>query len=110
MIGMTLACLAIGGWKSMIPGLDFGSSGTPSASSAVNDLELTAAFTAAGSALNTFYSTAGSYIGAELSPTSPVQLAWTGDASYCLQGGTGANELHEMGPGGVPEPGACPAA
>lgn len=104
-VGMTIAAVAVGGWKSLIPGLDFASaSGQGQAAEA--QLEAVNAFTQAAASLETYHATAGSYSGAELSPTSPVQIVWTADASYCLQGGG----LYEIGPAGVPQPGACPPA
>lgn len=104
-IGLTLAAVAVGGWKNAIPGLDFASSSR----GGTNPVAIAAAFSQAAPALAAYYSTAGSYSGAELSPTSPVQLAWTTEASYCLQGGSGADALHEIGPTGLPQPGLCPA-
>lgn len=104
-VGMTIAAVAVGGWKQLIPGLDFASA-SGKGQAAATQLQAASAFVQAAGALETYHATAGSYDGAELSPTSPVQLAWTADASYCLQGGG----LYEIGPAGVPQPGSCPAA
>lgn len=104
-LGMTIAAVAVGGWKQLIPGLDFASS----SSGGTNPIAIASGFSQAMPALNAYYSTAGTYDGAELSPTSPVQLVWATESSYCLQGGSGADELHEVGPAGAPTPGACPA-
>jgi hypothetical protein len=103
-VGMTIAAVAVGGWKQLIPGLDFASA-SGNGQAAETQLQAASAFVQASAALETYHATAGSYDGAELSPTSPVKLAWTADASYCLQGGG----LYEIGPAGVPQPGACPA-
>lgn len=104
-IGLTLAAVAVGGWKNAIPGLDFASSSRDG----TNPVAIASAFSQAGPALAAYYSTAGTYSGAELAPTSPVQLVWTTEVSYCLQGGDGAGALHMIGPTGLPQSGPCPA-
>ena len=95
-LGLVLASLAVGGWQGMIPHVG---------SQQTGQIATESAFLQATSALEAFHNQAGSYAGAELAPTSPVQLAWSDDTSYCLQGGG----LHELGPGGLPQQGACAA-
>ncbi|HSP73679.1 MAG TPA: hypothetical protein VLN26_14980, partial [Gaiellaceae bacterium] len=70
---------AVGGWKNAIPGLDFASSSR----GGTNPVAIAAAFSQAAPALAAYYSTAGSY--------------------------SGADALHEIGPTGLPQPGLCPA-
>jgi hypothetical protein len=99
-IGMTIAAVAVGGWKSAIPGLDF----AQAAHGGENPIAAAAAFTRAGAALAQYEATAETYSGAELSPTYGVTLVWATDTGYCLQG----TSLHLVGPAGVPSPGPCP--
>jgi hypothetical protein len=99
---MTLASVLVGGWKSLIPGLDLAPAHGHSGASPFAEVT---AFTQAAAALATYQATAGSYVGAQLSPTSPVQLAWSSDSQYCLQ----STDLHLVGPVGAPQPGLCPA-
>lgn len=105
---MTIAAVAVGGWKQLIPGLDLASGAGASGGGVASELQLVPAFAQAAGALNAYEAAAGSYSGAQLSPTSLVRLVWTGDESYCLQGGSGAGAMFEVGPGGIPRPGSCP--
>ncbi len=100
-IGITLAGVAVGGWKSMIPGLDF-ASGSPGAANAIAE---TSGFGQASGELAAYAHVAGTYVGGALSPMLPVRLAWANDLAYCVQG----TSLHLVGPVGVPRPGPCPA-
>ena len=43
------------------------------------------------------------YVGATLPPGSEVTLVTVDTTSYCLQSG----DEHEVGPGGMPQPGPC---
>ena len=99
-VGMTIAAVAVGGWRSAIPGLDF----AQAAHGGENPIAAAAAFTQAAAGLARYEATAETYSGAELSPTSGVRLVWAGDTSYCLEG----TSLHLVGPTGVPQPGPCP--
>lgn len=100
MIGMTLASVAVGGWKSMIPGLDF----AQASSNGTNPVAEASSFAQAAGALAAYQGTAGTYAGAELAPTMPVRIVWATDTGFCLQSAS----LFMVGPVGVPQPGACP--
>ena len=103
-LGLLVACVALAGRQGLIPGLSF----ARSARGGVNPIELSSAFAQAAGALAVYQHTAGTYDGAEVSSTSPVRIAWAANTSYCLEGGDGAGELHEVGPAGTPQPGPCP--
>lgn len=100
MIGMTIASVAVGGWKSLIPGLDF----AQASSGGDNPIATLSGLTQANAALAAYHATAGTYSGAELGATNSVKVAWANDEIYCLEGGS----LHFVGPVGVPQPGPCP--
>jgi hypothetical protein len=93
-LGLVLASMLVG-WKSFVP---------HDATQEADQVGNMAAFVQASAALEAYRSQAGSFDGAELSPTSPVKIVWSSDTGYCLQSGT----AHELGPGGLPQPGACP--
>ena len=98
-IGMTIAAVAVGGWKGLVPGLDLAQASRDGS----NPVAESASFVQAASALAAYQATAGTYEGAELAPTMPVRIAWATDAQYCLEGAG----LHMLGPVGVPQPGSC---
>jgi hypothetical protein len=100
-LAVTLVALALGGWRSTVTGL-----GIVKAPARGADISAAAAFDQAGRALAAYHQTAGTYAGAELSPTSPVRIIWASTVSYCLEGGG----VHVVGPGGTPQPGGCPGA
>lgn len=102
MIGMTLASVAVGGWKSLIPGLDF----AQASNGGGNPIAEASSFAQAAGALAAYEGTAGTYAGTELAPTMPVRIVWESDTGYCLQSAT----LFMVGPVGVPQPGVCPAS
>jgi hypothetical protein len=64
-------------------------------------------FQAATASLQAWLAEHGTYVGATLDPSLPVQLAQAGATSYCLQSNTGTAAEHEVGPGGQPQPGSC---
>ncbi|HET7043468.1 MAG TPA: hypothetical protein VFI37_01355 [Gaiellaceae bacterium] len=92
-LGLVLASLLVGG-RSLLP---------HAAGDEAGEVAAVAAFLPASAALEARART-GSYVGAELPPASPVRIVWAGDTGYCLQDG----DLYELGPGGVPQQGACP--
>ena len=49
----------------------------------------------------------GTYVGARVPAGSGVLLARATDAAYCLQGNLNGRTVHEIGPGGLAEPGRC---
>ncbi len=101
MIGMTLASVAVGGWKSLVPGLDL----AQASQGGENPVAAVSGLTEAAAALAAYHATAGTYSGAELGATASVRVAWANDETYCLEGGS----LHLVGPFGVPQPGPCTA-
>lgn len=64
-------------------------------------------FQAAAQTLQAYYAASGTYAGAALSPGSGVVLVRADATSFCLQSGSGTAVMHEAGPGGSPQPGAC---
>jgi hypothetical protein len=106
-VGLTLAAVLVGGWKNAIPGLDLASG---SSAPGVGSIALAAGFAQAAGSLLAYQRTAGTFVGAELAPTAAVRLAWATDSQFCLEGGAGTGELHELGPAALlPQPGACPS-
>jgi hypothetical protein len=99
-IGLTIAGVIVGGWKSAIPGMDMASASKNGA----GPLAALTAFTEATAALSTQHTATGSYVGTALSPASSAQLAWATAEQYCLQ----TRALHIVGPGALPLPGPCP--
>jgi hypothetical protein len=65
-------------------------------------------FQGTASALQGWYASSGTYAGATLPPGSGVALVRADATSYCLEtlGGATAT-MHETGPNGTPQPGAC---
>jgi hypothetical protein len=65
-------------------------------------------FQGMASVLQAWYSSNGTYAGAVLPPGSGVALVRADEASYCLETTGGATAtMHETGPSGSPQPGAC---
>jgi hypothetical protein len=60
-------------------------------------------FAAAAPALQLWFQDHGTFVGATLPPSYGVVVAKADAGSYCLEAGG----MHEVGPGGAPEPGAC---
>jgi hypothetical protein len=104
-IGLTLAAVAVGGWRVIIPGLDGASNDTADSVSSIVSSTMRAAFTGAEASLAAQRTVSGSYAGTPVQP--PLTLVRADAASYCLQLDQGAVRQHLNGPGGVPEPGAC---
>jgi hypothetical protein len=60
------------------------------------------------SALQAWYATNGTYAGATLPSGSGVALVHADATSYCLETiGSATGTMHEIGPYGIPQPGAC---
>jgi len=104
-IGLSVAALAVGGWKMMLP-TPGGSSKqvTGAVSSMVNTLT-SAEFTGARATLDAQRNATGSYEGAPLTP--PMTLVRADASSYCIEYAQGAVLQHLVGPGGSPQPGHC---
>ena len=61
-----------------------------------------------GNALQACYAGSGTCTGATLPPGSGVVLVHADATSYCLQTlGSATATVHETGPNGTPQPGAC---
>jgi hypothetical protein len=103
-IGMTIASILVGGWKSAIPGLDLAGAANGGGSGA-GPLAALTSFSQATAALSAQQTATGSYVGAVLPAGSVAQFAWVTAEQYCLQ----TRDLHLVGPLGVPQPGLCPA-
>ncbi len=104
-IGLTIAAVAVGGWRVLLPGADSASSEVSDGVSALVTTTMRAAFTGAQASLDAQRNATGSYAGAVVQP--PVTLVRADEASYCLQLEQGAVLQHLVGPGGTPAPGAC---
>jgi len=104
-IGLTIAAVAFGGWRMLLPGTEGGSSGASDSVSSLISTTMRAAFTGAEASLDAQRMVSGSYAGASVQP--PITLVRADATSYCLQLDQGAVRQHLIGPGGTPQPGAC---
>ncbi len=104
-IGITIAAVAFGGWRMLLPGVDSASSDVSNGVSSALSTTLRASFTGAEASLDAQRMATGSYVGAEVQP--PMTLMRVDASSYCLQLEQGAVLQHLDGPGGSPVPGAC---
>jgi len=104
-IGLSVAALAVGGWKMMLPTTsDSSKQVTGAVSSMVNTLT-SAEFTGARATLDAQRNATGSYEGAPLTP--PMMLIRADANSYCIEYAQGPVLQHLIGPGGTPQPGPC---
>jgi hypothetical protein len=104
-LGLTIAMVAVGGWRMLLPGTDGASSDVSNGVSAMLSTTLRAAFVGAQASLDAQRNATGSYAGAVVQP--PVTLVRADGTSYCLQLAQGAVLQHLAGPGGTPAPGVC---
>ena len=104
-IGLTIAAVAFGGWRMLLPGADSASSDVSDGVSALISTTLRASFTGGQASLDAQRNATGSYAGAVVQP--PLTLVRADETSYCLQLDQGAVLQHLVGPGGAPVPGAC---
>ncbi len=104
-IGLTLAAVAFGGWRMILPGVDGASESAGDSASALISSTMRAGFTAAESSLAIQRSVTGSYAGTAVQP--PLALVRADAESYCLQLDQGAVHQHLAGPGETPQPGPC---
>jgi hypothetical protein len=104
-LGLTIAAVAFGGWRMLIPGADTTSSDVAGSVSSLVSTTLSAAFTGAEASLDAQRNATGSYAGASVQP--PITLVRADASSYCLQLDNGAIEQHVAGPGGSAQPGPC---
>lgn len=104
-IGLTIAAVAFGGWRMLLPGTEGASSDVSNSVSTLVSSTMRAAFTGAEASLAAQRTVTGSYAGTPVQP--PITLVRADAASYCLQLERGAVLQHLAGPGGTPQPGAC---
>jgi len=104
-IGLTLAALAFGGWRMVLPGADSASSDVDESVSSMLSTVVKAQFTGAEASLDAQRMATGSYAGAVVQ--APVVLVRADKSSYCLQLEQGPELQHVAGPGGTPAPGRC---
>ncbi len=105
MLGITLAAVAFGGWRMLLPGTGDGSKAVEQVASGLLDQTTRAFFTGAEASLDAQHTATGSYAGTPLIP--PLVLVRADESSYCIQLAKGPVLQHEIGPGGAPTPGAC---
>ncbi len=106
MLGITIAAVAFGGWRMLVPGADSGSSQVASEVSSLVGQVTSASFTAAEASLDAQRTATGSYAATPLAP--PLTLVHADETSYCVQLAKGPVVQHLAGPGGTPQQGACP--
>ena len=104
-IGLTIAAVAFGGWRMLIPGMDGASSDTADSVSSIVSSTMRAAFTGAEASLAAQRTVSGTYEGTPVQP--PITLVRADATSYCLQLDQGDVHQHLSGPSGTPEPGPC---
>jgi hypothetical protein len=104
-IGVTIAAVAFGGWRMIVPGMDGASSGTADSVSSIVSSTMRAAFTGAQASLDAQRTVSGTYAGTPVQP--PLTLVRADATSYCLQFDQGGVHQHLNGPSGAPEPGPC---
>ena len=112
MLGITLAAVIFGGWKTIIPSANDGKAVGDALSNAVataRGAQAGDSLAIASADLQAFQVLNGTFVGAQVSPASGVRLVWVGPASYCLETVAAATVAHEIGPGGTAVAGACPA-
>ena len=104
-IGLSIAAVAVGGWKMLLPATDDGSKAVTGAVSSVVSTITSAQFTGARATLDAQRNATGSYQGAPLTP--PMRLVRADASSYCIEFAQGPVLQHLVGPGGTPQPGHC---
>jgi hypothetical protein len=111
-LGMTmlLVSLLIGGYL-FVQQTNTGGSSAPTATQAVTQAQAAVSatnFQGMASVLQGWYASNGTYAGATLPPGSGVALVRSDASSYCLETvGSATATMHETGPNGTPQPGAC---
>jgi hypothetical protein len=105
-----LVSLLIGGYLFLQQSKTAGP-GSPAATQAETQAQAAVAatnFQGMASVLQGWYASNGTYVGATLPPGSGVTLVHADAASYCLETiGSATATMHETGPNGTPQPGAC---
>ncbi len=104
-IGLTIAAVAVGGWKFALP---VGSDGQKQIVQGVTNVLGTirsSEFIGAEATLDAQHNATGSYEGAPV--TAPIVLVRADATSYCIQEVVGAVANHLVGPGSKPVAGYC---
>ena len=104
-IGLTIAAVADGGWRVLLPAGGDSQKQIEQGVSAVLGTISSAELTGAEATLDVQRSSTGSYAGAPL--TAPVTLVRADATSYCIQVVRGSAAAHVAGPGGSPAAGPC---
>jgi hypothetical protein len=103
-IGLAVAAVAVGGWKTLLP-TSSGSKEVTDAVSNVLDSVTSAQFTGARATLDAQRNATGSYEGAPVTP--PITLVRADATSFCIEYAQGPVLQHLVGPSGTPQPGHC---
>jgi hypothetical protein len=104
-IGLVLAAVAVGGWRTLLPATNDSSNEVVGAVSSMVNSMTNAQFTGARATLDAQHTATGSYEGAPVS--SPIRLVRADVTSYCIEYAQGSVLQHLVGPGGSPQPGRC---
>ena len=104
-IGLTIAAVAVGGWKFVLPVSSDSQKQIVQGVTDVLDTISTAQFTGAQATLDGQRSATGSYLGAPV--VAPLVLVRADATSYCIQLTVGTVSHHLAGPGGSPVAGPC---
>jgi len=104
-IGFSLAAVAVGGWRMLLPSPGSTAKSVDSGVSSLLATTTQAAFTGAAATLDAQRSATGSYAGAQLA--GGMELVRADATSYCVQTQQGPVVQHEDGPGGSPALGPC---
>jgi hypothetical protein len=107
---LLLVSLVIGGYLFVQQSTSSGP-GAPAVTQAEANAQASVAatnFQGMASVLQGWYATNGTFAGAALPPGSGVALVRADATSYCLETiGSATATMHETGPNGSPQPGAC---
>ena len=104
-IGLTIAAVAVGGWKFVLPVSSDSQKQIVQGVSNVLNTITSAEFTGAEATLDAERNATGSYEGAPV--TAPITLVRADATSYCIQAVQGTLARHLTGPGGTPLAGPC---
>jgi len=104
-IGLTIAAVAVGGWRMLIPGGSGVDKQVTQSVTQVLDSVTSAQFTGAEATLDAQRSSTGSYAGAPM--TAPITLVRADATTYCIELVEGSIARHVAGTGGTPAPGPC---
>ena len=104
-IGLTIAAVAVGGWRVLLPARSGSQKQIEQGVSSVLDTVTSAEFTGAEATLDAQRNATGSYAGTHV--TAPITLVRADAASYCIQVVRGVLARHVTGPGGTLVAGPC---